>query len=316
MSYIQALARRFSKQSIAKFRLRFLRPLLAKKYTNYNSSDFLKSLERIGINPGDSLFLMYSQDQIYLKTGKLVPIKSLLKDLITYLGEESTLMTLCFPIDRDQISEKTKVFNIKKTATESGMMAEILRRKKGSVRSLNPIFSTISYGQKAQLFSGNHHQSPYPFGPLSPYYQIMGDGAKYLGIGVGFEAFTPCHMIEDHFKDEFKHKIYYEDPEEFTVKLSDGCEQLVSTYMRNPATFPKGGYDPIYYFSLLDISNSQAFTQSGIKLFTFKMQDFFDAAVNIYTAKEITVWDTGSLTFNISKSIKKLLRKTIKTQTG
>ncbi|UJB67913.1 hypothetical protein HRE53_14800 [Acaryochloris sp. 'Moss Beach'] len=46
------------------------------------------------------------------------------------------------------------------------------------MRSLNPIFSTISYGQKAQLFSGNHHQSPYPFGPLSPYYQIMGGWSK------------------------------------------------------------------------------------------------------------------------------------------
>lgn len=312
MSYIQTLAQSISKQSIAKFRLRLLRPFLAQKYINYDSEDFFKSLKRIGITPGDSLFLMCSQDQIYWKTGQLVPIQSLLKDLISYLGEESTVMALCFPIDRDQISAKTKVFNLKTSATESGMLAEILRRKKGSVRSLNPIFSTVSYGRKAHFFSDSHHQSPYPFGPLSPYYRIMNDGGKYLGIGVGFEAFTPCHMIEDHFQDEFKHAIYYKEPEEFTVKLSGGHEQLVSTYMRNPATFPKGGYDPIYYFKLLNIPSSQIFTQSGIKLFTFNIQDFFDAAVSLYEVKSITVWDTGSLIFNISKKIKHLLRKALK----
>lgn len=312
MRYIQTLARGISRQSIAKFRLKLFRPFLAQKYIDYDSEDFVEGLERIGILPGDPLFLMCSQDQIYLKTGKLVPVQSMLKDLMAYLGEESTVMALCFPVGRDQISAKKKIFNAKKTATESGMLAEILRRKKGSVRSLNPIFSAVSYGRKAHLFSDSHHLSPYPFGPLSPYYQMMSAGGKYLGIGVGFEAFTPCHMIEDHFKKRFKHTIYYEEPEEFTVQSSDGCEQQVSTFMRNPETFPKGGYDPIYYFNLLDISNSQTLTRSGVKLFTFKIQDFFDAAVHIYESKRVTVWDTGSLIFNLSKATKQLLRKALK----
>jgi len=291
MSNIQTLTQWLSKKSIAKLRLSLLRPFLIRQYSDYCSEDFVMSLEKIGIYPGDSLFVMYSQDKIYLKTGKIIPIQALIKDLIQYLGEDGTLMALCFPIDRNKISQRTKLFNTKKTATESGMLSEILRRKKGSVRSLNPFFSAVSYGKKAQAFSGDHHQSPYPFGPMSPYYKIMVDGGKYLGIGVGFEGFTPCHMIEDHFKDSFKHTIYYHQPEQFTVILPNGGEKLVSTYMRNPSTFPKGGYDPIYYFNLLNIPSSQSTTQSGIKLFSL-----------------ITVWDTGSLKFLISKKIKNLLR--------
>lgn len=313
MSNLSKLTQRLSKKSVAKLRMRVLRPYLIRQYTDYCSKNFVMGLEAIGIQPGDSLFLMCSQDRIYLKTGKIIPVPALINDLIQYLGEEGTLMTLCFPVNRDKILKKTKVFNVKKSATESGMLAEVLRRKKGSVRSLHPIFSAVSYGKKAHQFSSKHHQSPYPFGPMSPYYQVMADGGKYLGIGVGFEAFTPCHMIEDHFQDVFKHKIYYDQPEQFAVILPDGREQIVSTYIRNPSTFPKGGYDPIYYFKSLKISNAQTETQSGIKLFTFKIQDFFDTAVHIYKAKQITVWDTGSLTFSISKKVKQFLRPFLRT---
>lgn len=312
MNKIRVSIQWLSNQSIPKLRIKLLRPLLMKRYTDYCSEDFIASLEKVGICSGDSVFLMCSQDKIYLKTGKILPTQLLLKDLIHYLGQDGTLMTLCFPLDRENILKKNKIFNAKKTPTECGIFAEILRRKRGSIRSLNPIFSVISYGKKAQEFSNDHHQSPYPFGSMSPYYKLMTDGGKYLGIGVGFEAFTPCHMIEDYFKDKFKHKIYYDFPQEFRVICPDEIEKSIITYTRNPSTFPRGGYDPLYYFNLLNIKSHQTLTQSGIKLFTFTIKDFFDAAISIYDTRQITVWDTGSLKFLVSKKIKNLVRPLLK----
>jgi aminoglycoside N3'-acetyltransferase len=306
MGKVKTFIQWLSKQSVAKLRVELVHSLLLRKYTEYSSEDFINSLKRVGICSGDSVFLMYSQDKIYSQTGKIIPLKSLLNDLICYLGENGTLMTLCFPIDRSEILTKKKVFNVKKTATESGILAEILRRKQGSQRSFNPIFSAISYGKKSKLFSSCHHQSPYPFDSQSPYYKIMIDGGKYLGIGVGFEAFTPCHMIEDHFKDKFRYKMYLDTPEKFTITLPDGSPKYVNSYTRSsdPLTSPMGGFNPLHYFDILNIESHKTLTRSGIKLFTFKIQDFFNAAVNIYELKSVTVWDTGSLFSLMDKKIR------------
>jgi aminoglycoside N3'-acetyltransferase len=306
--YFNKTIRWLSKQSFAKTRLILLHSWVIKQYCDYETADFISGLKQVGILPGDSIFVMYSQDKIYLKTGKLVPVKSVLNDLIDYLGEDGTLMALCFPLERSEIAAKKKKFNVQKSATECGLFSETLRRRRGSVRSLSPIFSSISYGKKSSIFSIYHHLSPYPFGVMSPYYKLMEDGGKYLGIGVGFEAFTPCHMIEDHFKYEFKHKIYCDAPEEYSVILPDGNLTSVVSYDRDPITFPRDGYDPLYYFRLLNVSSRGVVINSGITLFTFRIQDFFNAAVKIYEEKEITVWDTGSLRFWVRRRIRRIGR--------
>jgi aminoglycoside N3'-acetyltransferase len=311
MRLTQAVFR--AKSSLTKYpnqlKLKVLRPILESVYSDYKTEDFIASLHGIDIHPGDSVFLMYSQDKIYAKTGKAPPISSVIRDLVDHLGEDGTLMALCFSHNREKITLKEEVFHCTKTPTECGILSEILRRRKGSIRSLHPILSTISYGKKAAEFSDTHHLSPYPFGPTSPYYKLMRDGGKYLGIGVGFEAFTPCHMVEDFFEKEFKHEIYFQEPQDFLMITPDGSTQTASLYVRNPDTFPRDGYDPLYYFKLLNISSNQTFTKSGMRLFSFRMQDFFDAAIEIYREKYVTVWDTGSVWFNIRRKGKRLLRK-------
>jgi aminoglycoside N3'-acetyltransferase len=289
-------------------KMKLLTPILRRKYYDYDTKDFISSLQKVGIIPGDSIFLMYSQDKVYFKTGKRISVNLLLQDILDYLGQDGTVMALCFSLDRRKIVAKESLFDIKKTPTECGILSETLRRKRGSERSLHPIFSAISYGKKAKFFSDSHHTSPYPFDSTSPYFKLMADGGKYLGIGVGFEAFTPCHMVEDYFKDEFKQKIYFDTPDKFSVVLSDGNCKSLDAYVRNHKTFTGDGFDPIYYFKLLDIPHERAFTRSGINLFVFRIQDFFDAAIEIYQSQGITVWDTGSIHSQIKRRLRCLMR--------
>lgn len=290
--------------------LKLLQSPVARKYSVYSPEDFQISLKAIGICPGDSVFVMCSQNKIYYETGKMIPVQTLLNDLINYLGEEGTVMALCFSINRDAITLREAVFDTRKTPTECGIFAESLRRKKGSVRSIHPIFSAISYGTKALEFSSSHHLSAYPFGEFSPYYKLMKENGKYLGIGVGFEAFTPCHMIEDYYKHQFKHRIYFDQPEKFSVITPTGKLQEITSYIRDPATVPVD-YDPLYYFKLLNVCNTYTTTTSGIRLFTFNMREFFEAAIDIYDRKKITVWDTGSLMFLVRRTVKKLMRRLV-----
>ncbi|MEN6461511.1 MAG: AAC(3) family N-acetyltransferase [Syntrophomonas sp.] len=274
---------------------------LSRLYSEYDSEEFKKGLESIGIEPGDSVFVMLSVDKVLLSTGHRIPVNVLLNDLIEYLTDEGTLMVLGFSVNRANIINGEKIFDLKKTATQSGILAEILRRKKGTSRSIHPFLSAIAYGKNADKYCNSHQESPYPFDKTSPYYRIMENGGKYLGIGVGFEAFTPCHMIDDYYKQDFKHNIYYDAPQLFTIIDYSGNYKQVECFVRNENTYPSL-YDPHYYFKLLDVPHvNLTLPNSGISLFSFEMKTFFKAAINLYDRKKITVWDTHSPSFLVKR---------------
>jgi aminoglycoside N3'-acetyltransferase len=273
----------------------------------YDSLEFKQRLREINIFPGDSLFVMYSQDKIYKRCGKIIASSLILQDVLDYLGEDGNIMVLGFPLNRREIISHEKKFDARKSATECGIFAETLRRRKGAVRSFQPVHSAIAFGKKADLYCVNHHLSIYPYDESSPYYKITADGGKYLGIGVGFEAFTPCHMVDDYYKKSFKHKIYYDHPEKFEMIDLQGNESSHFFLNRNPATFP-GDYDPLTYFDLLNVTSHQTMTLSGVSLFSFVMRDFLEAAVRTYDLSQKTVWDTGNWKFMFYKSFKNLGR--------
>jgi aminoglycoside N3'-acetyltransferase len=280
-------------------------PYRSRNFINYDSAEFKQQLKLIGIYPGDSIFIMHSQDKIYLRSGKIISPQQILSDLIDYLGSDGTVMVLGFSLNGSKILAKESLFDVNKTATDCGILAETLRRKKGSVRSIQPFFSAIAYGKEANNLCADHHKSPYPFDKCSPYYRLTQNGGKYLGIGVGFEAFTPCHMVDDYYKEKFKHLVYYDTPEKFIAIDRTGAKCEYEFFTRNPKTYPGSGvYDPHNYFRLLDIPYCQTITQSGVKLFTFQMSDFLDAAVRLYDSNGKTVWDTGSILFTIHREFR------------
>ena len=259
-------------------------------YTSYSSEDFTSALHSLGIAQGDSLFVMCSADRVYKKTGKQLPVHLVLKDLLEVLGEEGTLMVLGFSAERQKIISGERIFDVKKTPTQCGMFAELVRRKPGTVRSLQPIFSALVYGKKAEAYCASHHLSPYPFGEHSPYYLLTQDGGKYLGIGVGVEAFTPGHMIDDYYKHSYKHAMYVDTPREFqTVGYQNEHVVLRSFIRRTIEGFPA----PRHHFKLLNISSSHCTTRSGIYLFSMNMNEYLQAGIKLYAQKKITIWSTG-----------------------
>jgi aminoglycoside N3'-acetyltransferase len=286
---------------------RLLIPVRSRGYTSYQSEEFIESLGQIGILPGDNLFIMHSQDKIYINSGRVISPSVVLKDLLCYLGRDSTIMMLCFSPKREQIISGEEVFDVRKTATDSGMLSEMLRRKKGSHRSLHPIFSAVAYGPSAQELCSYHHLSPYPFDETSPYYKLMKSGAKYLGLGVGFEAFTPCHMIEDYYKSSFKHRIYLEKTQEFSFVNQDGERQYGNFFVRDLENFPVD-YDPHRYFSMTNVMSRKIVTSSGIRLCSFKIEDFFLSAIELYDKTKVTVWDTPSLAFRARRKVKGFIK--------
>jgi len=262
-------------------RLKFSITLFPKKrtmYLEYCSEEFKQTLKAMSIHPGDSLFVMCSPDQILDKTGRSLPVHLLLNDLLEYIGETGTLMVLGFSKFREEIISGERVFDLRKTPTNCGILSELTRRKSGSVRSLQPIFSALAYGKKAADYCGTHAISPYPFDEHSPFSKITQDNGKYLGVGVGIEAYTPMYTLFDCHIGE-KVSLYSKSPLRFNALDERGEEMQLESFVR------EGFYgvpDMNYHLNRLPIAFSNVEMKSGIDMFSINMLEWFDAARTLY----------------------------------
>lgn len=265
------------------------------KYADYNSTDFRYNLKKAGVKEGDSLYIMCSANNIKQKTNRTPPVHKILKDVLKVIGEKGTLMTLAFPMNRDQLISGEEQFHWKKSISSNGIFTELIRRKKESIRSLNPIYNVVAYGPKANEYCKDHHKDIYPFGEYSPYRKIIDDEGKYLGIGVGFEAFTMVHVVDDYYKEKFIHKLYKEVKK---FKVQGKYEKIeANTYIRKSGqdlreALPNGN-GKNYFKKLQPISYKKIKNKkTGIDIFAMDLKSFFDAALKNYEKNKLTWWNT------------------------
>jgi aminoglycoside N3'-acetyltransferase len=275
-----------------------LLPMRRLKYEPYSSNVFKSNVRSLGISEGDSVFVMCSPDKIYKRTGHRFPTHDALNDLIDIVGDEGTIMALGYSNQREQIFSGEITFSVSKTPTQCGLFSELLRRKEGAVRSTQPLYSFIALGKKAKYYCDSHDISPYAFDSNSPCYKMAKDSGKYLGLGLGVGAYSPGHMLDDIYKDNYVHKINSEpEPRKIKVILDDDDETYVYCYKRK---IIKGFEAPKFHFKLLGVPSKQSIDSDGIFLFTMIMNEYLIASIDLYNRKKYTIWNCGlPIIFNI-----------------
>ena len=153
------------------------------------------------------------------------------------------------------------------------------------------MYSVIACIKKAKDYCSSHHKSPYAYDIDSPCHKITVDGGKYLGIGLGVEAFSPAHMIDDFFKDKFIHKLNTQVvPRKLKAVDHQGEEQYVYCYKRK---LIKGLEAPKYHFKLLNIDSKYSVGKDGISLFSMNMDEYYQAGIKLFETSKITIWNQG-----------------------
>jgi aminoglycoside 3-N-acetyltransferase len=264
------------------------------KYSDFNANIFRNSLIEAGIKSGDDLYVMCSLNNIKKKTGRTPPVNIILEVILELVGSEGTLLVLAFPGDKINIINKKTNFHWKKSMSSNGIFTELLRRKKESERSLNPIYSGVAYGKNAKEYCQDHHKSIYPFGELSPYRKIIENNGKYLGIGAGFEAFTMVHVLDDFYKENFIHSLYKE-VKKFIVQGVEGELEMETNIrktgneLKEALPYPNG---LIYFEKLQPIIHEKFCKVDGVNLFVMDLKSFFDSAIKNYDKSKLTWWNT------------------------
>ena len=227
-----------------------IRKLLPKKVLNYysglkqqklaqkmqstqkiSSRDFLKILsDELGIKKGDAVLIHSSIDRLNID---LSP-KEIFETLRDAVGETGTILFPTYPAKSSyDFLISGEVWDIKKTPSYSGMLSEIARRSKESIRSLHPTKSVCAVGKDADFFVCEHHKSPYPYDKTSPYFKVIEKNGISIGLGVTSNYFSSTHVVDDYFKDDFPVAPYHK--ELFSARCIDyeRNEIFVNTYAHN-----------------------------------------------------------------------------------
>ena len=115
---------------------------------NYNKTDLINSLKKVGLKDGDSLFLttglgMLGVPKTKNKNYLLASSRWILNVIIKIIGKNGNIFV---PTYSYSFTKKKKIFDPKKTKSDIGYFPNFFIKQKKIIRSVDPIFSIAGLG--------------------------------------------------------------------------------------------------------------------------------------------------------------------------
>lgn len=205
----------------------------------YSTSDVIAVLKSFGIGEGSNVFVHCGWDAFYNYTGNE---RELIDQILNLIGPQGTLAMPAIPLLRNG-----KLFNVKRTVTSAGIIAEVFRHYPGVKRSANVRHSVCAIGPLADELTATHNQSLIRFDEHSPYFKMCVHDFKIVSLGLpAYFIGTIMHCVEatlwreiPYFHDfyDYEHKVerHYIDEngeEQSYMEYGDKCG-VRSLFSRN-----------------------------------------------------------------------------------
>ena len=148
-------------------------------------------------------------------------------------GGHLFMMSLAYTGSSHDYLKAGKPFDVRKTVSRMGIISEIFRKRRGVLRSANPLHPVLAMGPKTSWVISGHDQLSYSCGPGSPFEKMLEMDTKVLFFDVGFDVFTFIHYLEHRFKDSAPVPVYHPESLEALMINEDGREQRLKVYVFN-----------------------------------------------------------------------------------
>lgn len=240
--------------------------------------NYLNCLKRISINKNKNIYLVSNLKEIgRVKISKNKKIKLILDGMEKVIGKNGTIFS---PSASMNLINSEIVFDLKKTPSyKMGPLAEMIR-KKSKFRSLHPYWSICGYGKNANILN---HVSNHSYAYGSPWSKFLDLDVLQVNIGIHpSKAVTLIHHVETicgvpyRYTKEFSHKVKYKN--KIVLK-----KFYMSVRYKNSDIEKKKKLNE-HYFKILKKQNKlkEITLSSGIKIWAFKMKDFFNISSNLF----------------------------------
>ncbi|MEH6814112.1 MAG: AAC(3) family N-acetyltransferase, partial [Motiliproteus sp.] len=127
------------------------------------------------------------------------------------VGPQGLLVMTSMPYQNEssrEFLERGGKINIRRSPSKMGLLSEVFRRNKETVRSLSPTHPLLAWGTEADAFIAGHDQASSPFGPVSPFQKLLERDAKVLCIDAPFSTVTFTHFVEDRIANNLPYPLY------------------------------------------------------------------------------------------------------------
>ena len=170
--------------------------------------------KKLGIKKGDKIIVTSNIIKILAKykTKKInFNPNNLINELVKKIGKKGTLLIPTFNWDFC----KGKTFDYYKTPSQSGALGNIALKKKGFLRSLNPIYSFAVIGKDKKKICNLKHTNCFSLN--SPFGYLIKNNGKNLFIDINqrtydetkLGGFTFHHVVEQEVKVPYRYfKIF------------------------------------------------------------------------------------------------------------
>lgn len=184
-------------------------------HKKYNTKELIHFLQGLGVKKGDTIFVHASWDEFYNYNGT---ITEFINALIEQVGSEGTIAMPSYPLLR----KKTSVFDLHKTPTAAGLIAEEFRKYPFVLRSIN-LHSVAALGPNAEFLTKDHSFSLTSWDEMSPYYRLGQINAKVLTFGLGNKFVgTIMHVADSVLRTKLPYfEQFFKKKREVTFRLQD-----------------------------------------------------------------------------------------------
>jgi aminoglycoside 3-N-acetyltransferase len=202
------------------------RRIYKQKYSTYV---IINTMKKMGLRKGANIFIHSGWNEFYNYEGT---IKDLINAILKEIGKNGTLAMPAYPLSA--FSEES-IFDVKRTRTGAGMIAETFRNYPGVKRSANRRHSVCAIGPMADYLLDEHQYSLTPWDEKSPYYKLSKINVIIFSLGLSkYYVPTSLHCVESILREKILYfSLFFQQKKIYRIKLEDGSiynqECLVSS---------------------------------------------------------------------------------------
>lgn len=210
---------------------RRLNPLTKLIYGTFTTEEFREHLEEKVGRDFEILMVHGSMNHMSpMYSGSALELVKMLKE---YCGPERTLVMPAFYFgspEHGSIIETFQAnpnFDLKRTASQTGIMTELFRRGRDVLQSRHPVYRVAATGPLADDLVRGHEEASAAAGVGSPFEFMARHDTLIIGIGKSFDVMTQVHFVEELLGEEFPaERIPAEQRSRTQVTVLDGGDQI------------------------------------------------------------------------------------------
>ncbi len=210
----------------------------------YDATALGSVLTTLGIGAGDTILVhsAFLRDSGYTGTaGDIVDA------LIAQVGDNGNVVMMSMPYSgsSERYIASSPVFDIARSPTALGIIAETFRRRAGVLRSANPLHPITAHGPLATWLTGDHDLSAYSCGRGTPFERFVSLDGKLLFYDASYNSMTFMHYVEDHFRTRLPVALYDDKPVALTIRHPDGRERELRQYFFSAEARERRHFAPV-----------------------------------------------------------------------